>query len=374
MAQLVSVKKIESNGGLHDKVSLNNINMSEGNPKNPVENSAIQHKEQNGIVTHPQTEPQTNGNGIKNDCSRHENNDGPKTIQHGASDDESIPIQLEPAESFWTTKADSAIKIRIGDDENTKLAPTTVIQLLENTVKVAANRIALGVKRDGKWRIWTYSEYYEEVRSAAKSFIELGLEPSHGVGIIGFNAPEWLISDLGAICAGGLAVGIYTTNSPEACHFVASDSKCNIIVVENKIQLDKILKVWDKLPHLKAIVQYTGTIEEKRPNVYDWNEFLQAGKNISEATLQDTINGLKPNKCCTLIYTSGTTGNPKGVMLSHDNMTWTAKMACKHVNAGQKGEEHIVSYLPLSHIAAQVSWYPKNWRLLKGSRYVDDCT
>jgi long-subunit acyl-CoA synthetase (AMP-forming) len=80
---------------------------------------------------------------------------------------------LEPADTFWATKSDSAIKLRIGDNKNTNPTPITVIQLLEKTVKSAANRIALGVKRDGKWRNWTYSEYYEEVRTAAKSFIKV---------------------------------------------------------------------------------------------------------------------------------------------------------------------------------------------------------
>lgn len=174
MAQLVSVKKIETNGGLHNEVSLNHIKMFKGNQQHHVESDPIQHKGENGIGSYPQKEPQTNGNGIHNGSSYQENNDRQETTIKDGANDES-PIQLEPADSLWTTKADSAIKIRMGDDENTKLTPTTVIRLLENTVKLAANRIALGVKRDGKWRNWTYSEYYEEVRSAAKSFIKVSL-------------------------------------------------------------------------------------------------------------------------------------------------------------------------------------------------------
>ena len=64
-------------------------------------------------------------------------------------------------------------------------------------------------------------------------------------------------------------MGVYTTNSAEACQYVAGNCKANVIVVENAKQLQKILKVWDQLPHLKAVVQYTGTLEEKMDNVYE---------------------------------------------------------------------------------------------------------
>jgi len=66
----------------------------------------------------------------------------------------------------------------------------------------------------------------------------------------------------------GLAVGIYTTNSSEACHYVADNARCNIIVVENDQQLQKILQVRDRLPLLKAIVQYKGQVKQKYPSVY----------------------------------------------------------------------------------------------------------
>ena len=65
-----------------------------------------------------------------------------------------------------------------------------------------------------------------------------------------------------------MSTGIYATNSPEACEYVLSDCQANIIVVENHQQLIKILKIWDSLPHLKAIVQYTGEVAERRKNIF----------------------------------------------------------------------------------------------------------
>jgi long-subunit acyl-CoA synthetase (AMP-forming) len=81
------------------------------------------------------------------------------------------------------------------------------------------------------------------------------LKPGHGVGIIGFNSPEWFLSDLGCVFAGGLATGIYPTNSAEACQYVLAHCRANILVVEDQKQLAKILPIRDKLPHMLTIVQ-----------------------------------------------------------------------------------------------------------------------
>ena len=108
---------------------------------------------------------------------------------------------------------------------------------------------------------------FPEVRIVAKAFIQLGLEPRKSVGIIGFNSPEWFMADMAAVFANGIAVGIYATNSPEMCQYMANHSRCNILVVEDEKQLEKILKVKSELTDLKAIVQYTGTPKHEG-NVY----------------------------------------------------------------------------------------------------------
>lgn len=108
------------------------------------------------------------------------------------------------------------------------------------------------------------------------------------------------------------------------------------------------------MPDLKAIVQYIGEPAQKHEGVYSWSEFMQFGKAIPDTRLLERHRDIAPNKCCTIIYTSGTTGNPKGTMLSHDNFIWTSKMVMKM--AIQSKEEVFISYLPLSHVAAQVRY------------------
>ncbi|KAJ7421600.1 Long-chain-fatty-acid--CoA ligase ACSBG2 [Willisornis vidua] len=211
------------------------------------------------------------------------------------------------ASRVWTTRRDGEVRLRMEERGIGSEMPQTVHQLFQESVRKYGDYFALASKKGGRWIKLTYQMYYDECCKAAKSFLKLGLERFHGVGILGFNSAEWFIADIGAILAGGFAVGIYTTNSPQACHYVAENCSANVIVVENQKQLQKILEIEDKLPHLKAIVQYGEEIKEKRPNLY--------------------------------------------------SLTWTAAAAGRFVQLSDARErqEQVVSYLPLSHIAAQMS-------------------
>lgn len=261
---------------------------------------------------------------------------------------------LAPATEYVVTKRDQAVKLRMSQKGPGSEKPLTVPSMFYQTVQRVPNHPAIAVKRGGVWIQWTYQQYFSDTQKAAKALIKLGLEPLHGVGILGFNSPEWFIANNGAIFAGGFTVGIYSTNNADACKYVALNSQCNVIVVENNQQLKKILQVWDDLPDLKAVVQYTGEVAEKRDNVYSWKEFMELSSQVSDDALQHRLSLLAPNKACCLIYTSGTTGNPKGVMLSHDNLCWTAGKAVENAGLLYASEVQL-SFLPLSHIAGSLT-------------------
>uniref|UniRef100_A0A667Y1J4 long-chain-fatty-acid--CoA ligase n=1 Tax=Myripristis murdjan TaxID=586833 RepID=A0A667Y1J4_9TELE len=264
----------------------------------------------------------------------------------------STATTLAPANQLWSTDRDKAVTLRMEGSGPGSETPMTIHQMFLETVEGYGDRAALASKKEGQWVTLTWRQYYEQCRAAAKSFLKLGLERYHGVGILGFNSPEWFIADIGCILAGGLAAGVYTTNSPEACQYVAANCEANVLVVENHKQLVKILQIKDQLPHLKAIVQYKDELQQKLPNLYTWAEFMKLGEEVPDEQLNTVIGSLRANECCTLIYTSGTTGNPKGVMLSHDNIMWSALGVIAELN---HGEEELVSYLPLSHVAAQLN-------------------
>nr|XP_045624269.1 long-chain-fatty-acid--CoA ligase ACSBG2-like isoform X1 [Procambarus clarkii] len=262
------------------------------------------------------------------------------------------PDQIIPTNSIKTWEPTGATKLKIGDQGPSAHTPVSVPTLLKNTAEKYPDTCALSVKRGGEWKNTTYKEYYDQVRIMAKAFIKLGLESYHAVCILGFNSPEWFISDLAAVFAGGFAAGIYTTNTPEACEHCAHNCEAQIWVVEDQKQLDKVLKIRGRLPSLKAIIQYSGkpTVD----GVLSWESAMALGKEQADSELEARLKHMAINQCCTLIYTSGTTGPPKGVMLSHDNITFTAHANC--VNADfNPGKEIFLSFLPLSHVAAQMA-------------------
>ncbi|UCG86019.1 MAG: AMP-binding protein [Gemmatimonadota bacterium] len=226
----------------------------------------------------------------------------------------------------------------------------TVTQVLEQTAARHEHRASMRVKRGGTWRTTTWSEYREQVMCAARGFIKLGLEPGQGVVIMGYNQPEWFVSDLAAIAAQGLPAGIYTTSTAEQCHYIADHAEATVAVVENQDYLEKFLRIRDRLPLLEGIVLMNGSSDVA--GVYGWDQLLELGRQVSEERLRQRIEGQRPEDVCTLIYTSGTTGPPKSVMLSHGNMVWTARRIVESFDVGP--QDILISYLPPSHIAEQM--------------------
>ncbi|EGR28339.1 hypothetical protein IMG5_177990 [Ichthyophthirius multifiliis] len=259
----------------------------------------------------------------------------------------------------WTTDYTLEMPIRMKKKGPGSEIPQTLIEIFENTLKQIPEKPALSVKKDGKWKTLTFKQYYEAAKTFGKALISLKVSPYKSVNILGYNSPEWVISFYGSIFGFYLPVGVYTTNQAEACQYVAENSDCEVAVVENEQNLQKYLKVIDRLPQLKHIIVYSGDnfTKSDKVNVLSWNEIMEIGKKFKSEKAEDDIENRmksqKPGNCCTLVYTSGTTGMPKGVMLSHDNYTWTSQAVLKQYDIKTQGNDRIISYLPLSHVAAQ---------------------
>ncbi|XP_045612661.1 long-chain-fatty-acid--CoA ligase ACSBG2 [Procambarus clarkii] len=262
------------------------------------------------------------------------------------------PDQILPATSFKTSVIDEAVQLYINENEPMAAQPISIHTMLQKRSELYPKHPALAVKRNNAWRYWTYRDYFDQSRIVAKAFIRLGLERFSGVCIMGFNSPEWLIANFGAIFAGGVTAGVYTTNSPEACRQLADNCQAQIIVVDNADCLNKFLAVKRFLPHIKVMIQWLGV--PSAPGVLSWAELMAVGLAENDICLNERLSLSAVNQCCTLIYTSGTTGPPKGVMFSQDHLTWGGLQY--HVNQAelQSAHEVIVSYLPMSHLAAQM--------------------
>jgi long-chain acyl-CoA synthetase len=212
--------------------------------------------------------------------------------------------------------------------------------------------IAYQAKVNGRWQPTTWNTYVDQIRSAARAMIALGLPRGGKVTILGFNRPEWVIFDHAAMMAGGVPAGIYTTCSAEEVQYIIHHSESLLVLVENAEQLAKVKARRAELPLLKHIVMMKGATTGGGDDVLTWEDFLAKGEATPESVLDQRVDAIEQADLATLIYTSGTTGPPKGVMLSHGNLAWTSQ--CLMDMGGRRTGDVLLSYLPLSHIAEQM--------------------
>ncbi len=224
----------------------------------------------------------------------------------------------------------------------------TLPETLADTVAKRGDKPAL-TRLGSTTETWTWSEFDRDVRNVAKALIGLQQPAGAAVVILGGGAPEWMLADVGAILAGGLPAGIYTTSSKEQCAYIAKHCTAHVAFTENAQQSQKFLDAKADLPDLQHIVQWGGTPPD---GVLTWDAFLAHAASVPDADLEARMKAQKIDDPATLIYTSGTTGEPKGVIITHRNMTWTAAATLEMVDFGP--DERCVSYLPLSHIAEQI--------------------
>jgi long-chain acyl-CoA synthetase len=233
------------------------------------------------------------------------------------------------------------------------MATDTIPARLFRNETTRPHRPAYYVKQGGAWRATTWASYAREVRQAGRAMMALGLGKGATVGILGFNRPEWSIADLACMSAGGAPAGIYTTCSAEEVQYILHHAEAPIAFVEDEQQWEKIAAKRDELPKLKYVVTFKGVAKIADGLVLTWDEFLARGEDVAKTDFERVVDGLEPDDLATLIYTSGTTGPPKGVMLSHRNLAWTA--AALNQVTGLTQNDVSLSYLPLSHIAEQMA-------------------
>ena len=231
--------------------------------------------------------------------------------------------------------------------------PDTVTGSLVRTVRRCGEATALRYKKFGLWHDISWHDYFQRVKWVALALLSMGLEKGDRVSIIGDNCPEWVFIDLGIQCAGGVAVGIYSTNAAAQCEYVIQNSGSRVFFVENEEQLDKWLDFRDRVPCLEKVVVWDleGLRHFEDPMVMTMDELLELGKadaDESESIFLDRMKEIRPEDVSVLIYTSGTTGPPKGAMLTHRNVTWESRAITQ--GGGLVDRDEVMSFLPLCHI------------------------
>lgn len=230
---------------------------------------------------------------------------------------------------------------------------TTLAEVFNNRVVKTPDAVAMRTKKGGVWIPLTYAESALQARELASGLISLGVAAGSCVSLLSRNRAEWILSDVAIQLAAGRTAPIYVTNSPRQVAHVIGDSGSGTVIVEDADQLDKVLKVRDELPALKAIVVISGEGAGEHPGVISFEELRRLGREYTvanPAALNERMALAIPDTVATLVYTSGTTGEPKGAMLTHDNFVRTVAAGIAVMNLDDRQEHRLISYLPLSHI------------------------
>ncbi len=230
----------------------------------------------------------------------------------------------------------------------------TVPRLFWSRVQQLGDRTAMREKVFGIWRDISWRQYGENAKHVALGLISMGLTKGDTVAIIDENNPEWLYSDMGILAAGGVTVGIYTTDSPAQVRYIINHCGARVVIVEDEEQLDKVLEVRDELPDLEKIIviDMEGLRHFRDPMVMSFEELIELGRVLDSqepGLFQRRLQETRPDDLAILVYTSGTTGPPKGAMISHRNILAVSHLQ-QTINPGYPTDE-MLSFLPLCHVA-----------------------
>jgi len=200
----------------------------------------------------------------------------------------------------------------------------------------------------------TWSQFYEQVKKISKSLVALGVKKNDKVNILSYTCIRWILSDFGITTIGACTVGIYQSNLPKDCEYIINHSDAVVIFAEDEIQLNKLLGIRKNIPNVRKVVLFKGNYTKD-----DWaisfEEFLEIGKDVSDNDFKKRLNDITPLNPAGIVYTSGTTGVPKGAVLTHDNITFTAQSVYLSTNI-LDGDE-VFLFLPLAHVFARTCVY-----------------
>jgi long-chain acyl-CoA synthetase len=229
----------------------------------------------------------------------------------------------------------------------------TLPQLLRRNAEKMPDRHALREKDLGIWQPYSWRRYWEEVRDLALGLAAAGFKHGDKLAVIGENRPRLYFAQLAAMSLGGIAVPAYQDAIASELAYVMDHAEISVVVAEDQEQVDKILSLKDRLPHLTLVVydDPRGLLNYDDPILKSFETVQQEGQAFGASHpgyVEGVVEAAKPDDLCLFSYTSGTTSRPKGVMLSHANLLLPAE-AFAAAEGIRASDEH-VAYLPMAWV------------------------
>ncbi|MFM7271761.1 MAG: AMP-dependent synthetase/ligase [Actinomycetes bacterium] len=235
------------------------------------------------------------------------------------------------------------------DEIEALIAGATVASRFRDSVRAHPDRLALR-SWDGDTPVdLTWAEYAERACRLAASLGRLGIARGDRVVLMMRNRPEFHVADMAVLLCGATPISIYFSSAPDQIAYLANHSRARVAIVEHEHFLTEVLSVRGEIPTLEhvAVIDEPATIPA---DVLRWADLLTA----DPVDLDAAASIAQPDDLATVIYTSGTTGPPKGVMLDHHGVLWTATSLVDRFGFDVTGMR-LVSYLPMAHIAERMT-------------------
>ncbi|MGW4373522.1 AMP-dependent synthetase/ligase [Streptomyces albidoflavus] len=239
---------------------------------------------------------------------------------------------------------------------------TLFLERVEATPDAEAYRYPVPPAQEGPddWKSLSWQQAATRVFAIAAGLIELGVDAEQRVALASATRVEWILADLGILCAGAATTTVYPSTNADEAAFILADSESRVLIAEDAEQLAKAREKRAELPHLAHVVVLDQAgVEPADDDPEGWVLSLADLEKRGAARLErepelikERVAAITADQLATVIYTSGTTGRPKGVRLPHDNWSYMARAIAATGLVGQDDVQYL--WLPLAHVFGKV--------------------
>ena len=213
-----------------------------------------------------------------------------------------------------------------------------------------SQEVMFSSKIDGSWTPTSTKEFIDKANAISRGLISMGVKPGDKVGLVSSNRVEWNIMDIGIQQTGAIGVPIYPNISVKDYKYIFSDAGIKLCVTGDEELYQKISSIRTELTELKHLFCF-----DKHEGVPHWEEIADKAGDTPLEEVEKIKSEIKSDDLATMIYTSGTTGNPKGVMLSHNNILSNVMACLPRVPTDKKSRT--LSFLPVCHVYERMLHY-----------------